>query len=396
MTLHELRARVVADFRAEGALSEIYRASMAEQELDSAWSVARALVHLGQANAEQQRTFDDFRVDGVPRVGGRLTPKTFANWVTHPGEHVGPFSEAFDAIALPMLRAKLAQLGEHADVRLRQDPATSTTTAVKMLGFAAQVLGMSVPGVELDAKSDSLIVGVPAWPPVARVGGGASSRAPLEQLFLAGHHLSKHRAAAYVTQLLPGADDLRTLVEAMRELCASFVVRGNEGGKLAVQATAKVLKEFSSSAELHALNQLVASWPTALDLAGWRFAVEATACRAGLSVSQDLQVAERMLAKRHLVPAELRNDLVNDVLAYSISSEALAVRRALGLTLGESREGGFEPALSRSGATDISTRCATAEGPKADRAQETARSKLPFIIIALILAFAVVGIALSL
>jgi hypothetical protein len=66
----------------------------------------------------------------------------------------------------------------------------------------------------------------------------------------------------------------------------------------------------------------------------WNQAVELTACRAGLIVSGDLEVAKKILSAEQQLPGDLSPaDKMKELLLYSVSEEYSRVRQALGIAV---------------------------------------------------------------
>jgi hypothetical protein len=66
----------------------------------------------------------------------------------------------------------------------------------------------------------------------------------------------------------------------------------------------------------------------------WNQAVELTACRAGLIVSGDLEVAKKILSAEQQLPGDMSPaDKMKELLLYSVSEEYARVRQALGVAV---------------------------------------------------------------
>jgi golgin subfamily B member 1 len=66
----------------------------------------------------------------------------------------------------------------------------------------------------------------------------------------------------------------------------------------------------------------------------WNQAVEVTACRAGLIVSGDLEIAKKILAAEPQLPGDLSAaDKMKELLLYFTSDNYFEVRRQLGLVI---------------------------------------------------------------
>jgi hypothetical protein len=66
----------------------------------------------------------------------------------------------------------------------------------------------------------------------------------------------------------------------------------------------------------------------------WNQAVELTACRAGLLVCGDLEIAKRIIASEPQLPGDKSPaEKMQDLLLFSTSEEYSALRRALGIAI---------------------------------------------------------------
>ena len=64
-------------------------------------------------------------------------------------------------------------------------------------------------------------------------------------------------------------------------------------------------------------------------------AVELTACRAGLLLCGDLEIAKKIIAAEPQVPGDLPpQDKLKELVLFSISPNYFALRKALGITIG--------------------------------------------------------------
>jgi hypothetical protein len=62
--------------------------------------------------------------------------------------------------------------------------------------------------------------------------------------------------------------------------------------------------------------------------------VELTACRTGLIVSGDLEVAKKILSAEEQLPGDLSTaDKMKELLLYFVSDEYTQVRKALGISV---------------------------------------------------------------
>jgi len=67
----------------------------------------------------------------------------------------------------------------------------------------------------------------------------------------------------------------------------------------------------------------------------WSQAVELTACRAGLLLCGDLEIAKKIIAAEPQVPGDLPpQDKLKELVLFSISTNYFALRKSLGIAIG--------------------------------------------------------------
>jgi hypothetical protein len=90
--------------------------------------------------------------------------------------------------------------------------------------------------------------------------------------------------------------------------------------------------------ELQALSKVVNRFIKAqenVDIKKWINAVELTGCRAGFLLSNDLEVAARMIqAESGAVDEMSPKEKIKDLVLFSISEEYFRLRESLGITIG--------------------------------------------------------------
>src|SRR5690606_25637250 len=66
----------------------------------------------------------------------------------------------------------------------------------------------------------------------------------------------------------------------------------------------------------------------------WNQAVEMTACRAGLLLCGDLEIAKKIIAQEPQIPGGLTpQEKLKDLMMFSVSVEYCALRKALGVAI---------------------------------------------------------------
>jgi hypothetical protein len=90
-------------------------------------------------------------------------------------------------------------------------------------------------------------------------------------------------------------------------------------------------------AHLEGLRQVVKQFIAAgakANIKAWNQAVEYTACRAGLLLCGDLEIAKKIIALEPQAPGAVSaQDKIKDLLVFSASVEYCALRKALGVAI---------------------------------------------------------------
>jgi hypothetical protein len=106
----------------------------------------------------------------------------------------------------------------------------------------------------------------------------------------------------------------------------------------AVNATALELTKHMQPVQRESLKIVVQRWMedgAKADLKRWIQAIEITACRAGLLLCSDLEIAKNIIAAEPQLPGDLpQADKVKELLIYSVSEQYFAVRKGLGIAVG--------------------------------------------------------------
>jgi hypothetical protein len=174
------------------------------------------------------------------------------------------------------------------------DPNASTVSAARAIAWAAATLGLRPPPVFLAPESDTGFEMVTATPPATRAGAKVLSGLGAKALaFAAGRHLSWYREEHFVCSLVPSVPYLEDLFVAALTLGSSSVELAPE-----VAARAKIIADAMrpclEAPQLERIRRLVARFLArggVANLKRWARAADRTACRAGLLLCGDLEVA---------------------------------------------------------------------------------------------------------
>jgi tetratricopeptide (TPR) repeat protein len=339
--IKEQRAILEQDALRVDPYRALYRLYLHKQTYDEAWCVAAAICFMHKADAEEQRFFEDYKPQGMLAVRGRLTNDHWVRHLFHADENLY-VSKVFEMIAAAALQAKIAQLRMQnklpvLNAKFKQDPASSTVTFAKTFGWAAQVLGIQTP--ELFVRNDvpGSVVAVPAMPPASVAGQTVlSGFSPQELAFLCGKHLSNYRGEHYIRTLFPTQAELTIMLFAGVMIAAPSTPMPPDIAKQ-VQTTAHELAKYMEPVQMEGLRAVVKKFieeGAKANIRRWSQAVELTACRAGLLVSGDLEIAKKILAAEPTNPGDLTAaEKMKELLVFAVSEHYAALRKTLGIAI---------------------------------------------------------------
>ncbi|HEY4012646.1 MAG TPA: tetratricopeptide repeat protein [Polyangiaceae bacterium] len=321
----------------------LYKLYVQMHEYDRAWCMCAALAFLRKAEEEEQRFFEEYRPRGMIQVKNRLDNEGWKN-VFHKDENENLYiGKIFEMVTEAALVAKTNQLKlskqlPNLDKRFKQDPATSTVTFAKTFGWAAQVLGVAAPELYVRNDVPGALVAVPANPRASVAGQTVlTGFTPQELTFIVGKHLSGYRGEHYIKNLFPTLNELKVILFAgVKLVMPEFTVPGEMAQ--VVNATATELAKHIQPRQIDWLKMVVQRWMedgAKADLKRWMQATELTACRAGLLLCADLEIAKKIIAAEPQLPGDPpAADKVKELLLFSVSEQYFAVRKALGIAVG--------------------------------------------------------------
>ena len=320
----------------------LYRLYLQKHSYDEAWCIAAAMAFMKKIDGEEKQFFEDYRPQGMLPVKGRLSNEHWVRFLFHPDENIY-VSKVMEMIAPAALQAKIAQLQAQGklptlDKRFKQDPATSTVTFAKTFGWAAQVLG--IPSPELYVRNDvpGSIVAVPAVPPASLAGQTVlTGFQPQELTFICGKHLSYYRGEHYIRTLFPTQAELTIMLFAGVMIAAPNTPMPADL-QAQIRATAQELAKYMQPVQLEGLRIVVKKFideGAKANIKRWNQAVEQTACRAGLLVCADLEIAKKIIGAEPTLPGDLTpQEKIKDLLLFSVSESYSQLRKALGIAVG--------------------------------------------------------------
>jgi hypothetical protein len=171
---------------------------------------------------------------------------------------------------------------------------------------------------------------------VLGAGAFADGMGPLESAFIAGVELAHALPGLRLRTLLPNVTSLKSwLLGAIRLLKPKFPVAGEI--EASVVDAARVL-ETSATGEyrdhlVHTVSKLLTD-SAALDLKRWVRSVDQAADRAGLVLCGDLETSVTLIRSEPARQGSIEPvSRARDVLTYSVSSNYLALRERLGISV---------------------------------------------------------------
>ena len=325
----------VAPYRA------LYQLYYRKQAYDEAWCMCAALSFLRRADEDQQKFFEDYRPKGIPAVRSRLDNEMWRKHVFHRDEdlHIGLI---FEMLTNAALTAKMRQLQAAKqlpvlDKRYKQEPHTTTVTFAKTFFHVAKVLGITPPELYVHTNIQGGLTAAPIIP-FASVAGQSvlSGFTPHELSFIVAKHLNYYRGEHYIKNIFATQSELTQLFFAgLRMVLPDAPVPPDMIQNADV--TAKALAPFMQPQHQEGLRHVVRKFmeaKAAINIKRWLQSTELTACRSGLVVCGDLEVAKKILLIEPQVPGDMSpQDKITELIVFSVSNDYFAIRKALGLTI---------------------------------------------------------------
>lgn len=305
---------------------------------EQAFLAASVLVHLGEADLDEQLYFDQFRDQGPVRPSRSLNDETWQ--LLYPPGHDANVRGVLALVAPVAIEYRLEQLRTRGmlpklDPATRQDPQTSTVSLTRTFVWACKVLDVPLPDIYVGDEVPGGIAAVPAEMPSAMVGKSVLSGRSLKELaFLVGRDVTYYRPEHYVLVLYPSLQDLTgVFLAAVRAVRPKLAVP--EQGRRDILALASLIESRLNESEMQQLSELVQRFDASggrVDLVSWAQSIELTATRCGFVLCGDLDVCSQALGKDERAVAELAAvDRMNDLVPFAASEAYVKVREALGL-----------------------------------------------------------------
>ena len=311
-------------------LFEMYKAGGLH---DKAFCVARTLVFLKQATADEQALFGRFPAASARRARGRIADDLIRRCVLPADQE--PLVTNILAFLMPTL---VAWRSKPRPPSLRGaeaiDVSESPSAAAQALAYVCGVLGVSLPELYFQPAEagDAVLISArgPGDPrPVMIVQAGLlREREEGDVVFEVARHTFDLYAPLYAFSILERSP------EALKQLlvaCSLLGERGGEGGP----AIAPIVAEIQARAAPAALEQVkaLARQLGATDVKVWARAAAVAGYRFGLLLGNDLSAAAHAIAAEQRVGNLSGKDALKELIIYSVSEAYFEARQAIGIAV---------------------------------------------------------------
>jgi tetratricopeptide (TPR) repeat protein len=318
---------------------QLFRLYLDAQQLDQAWCVARALVFLGAATAEEAQLHQLHEPADFPATRAVMSEDVWRH-IYHPEENrfiSAVFSVMWKVVALARAR-RHSELGlDRKDV---VDVSKDPSLLAQVIVYASRTLNLELPELYVEEKKRGVVslancvVKGELTPGLIVRQNFLEVSSRRQVAFVLTRMLARMRPEHYLKLALPTTAELKAAF-----LAAIVLVQPGLGippelheevtelaGKLRAGLPPRRMEELFTVVKLFLKSE------TAVDLSRWALAVETTAHRAGLILCGDLKTAAELVTQeRTFVGGPGPQDKVNELLLYSVSEDYFAVRRLLGL-----------------------------------------------------------------
>ncbi len=313
-------------------------------QYDRAWCVTSVLAFLRQADAEEQRFYEQYKGKGLARAKARLNEEMWQKMVYHPEED--RFISAVFASVSQSIGAVRAR--EHKDWGLkrkeRHDSQNDQLLFSKVFNYVSQVLNIPQPELylrptspgEMDmANAREKVQLIPAFVVGAQLLQGRSEK---ELAYVVGKKLCLMRPDHFVRwpHVVPTVSELKVVFLAALKLAVPSVPIKPDVAE-PVSQYLELLRRMVPPQLVEQLVVVVQRFLAAkaeADLNRWSNAVDYTATRAGYLMCGDLEIAARMASAEPMTVGSVDpKDKVRDLVQWTISDEYFALRDQLGLTI---------------------------------------------------------------
>lgn len=313
---------------------DLHRVCARLGDLDRDYAACAVLVHLGEADVDEQEVYRRFAPETTARPRASLDPQSWSELSA--AEHDEVVSHIVHAIAPAAVALRIEQL--KAARRLpelgraeRQDPEKSTLTAVRTVAWACRVLGMGIP--EVYTTPEDLPGGIAHLPlpePALLLGKSMlTGRSVPELVFAIARELSGQHLTGRLVTFYPTLPELRSVLVAA---VAQIVPSSLPSDVLSIRDALQGRLDAARRGELERAVGALQARGGRLDLKPWIRAIELASCRAAYLACGDITAAARMLAVDGRVVGGLHAaDRIRDLIPFSVSARCSKVRHGIGV-----------------------------------------------------------------
>lgn len=317
-------------------LFEIY---LGRRELDKAFCVARTLVFVKQANAQETALFNRYPQPEFRRIRQRLSEDVLRRCVFHPDEDAGV--AAVLGLVAPVLagwRPKLLPYPLRPSDRV--DPDDDPSLVSQMLVYVTSVLGFPQPDLYFrpDEPGDVTVLGVhregAVRPTMIALAGALHERSENNLVFALGRHALDLYPPHYAFMVIDRSpENLKDVIFAAMSVCRVGSVELSSGGQALARELSKHLPPPAQEKLGVALQRMVKAGE--VDVKRWARAAELAGYRLGFLFSNDLTTAAHAIGQEQRMLGSFFSpkEALRELVVYSVSEEYFEARRGLGLNV---------------------------------------------------------------
>lgn len=302
--------------------------------LDEQFCAAAVLVRRGGATPEQSALYEAYRTNALPQPARGLSVAGWQKLFHSSRDRI--VGDILAEVASAVLIGRVTSLRRHSMLpELRpaehHDPAVSTVSAIRALGWSASTLGLATPPLYVTAESERELEIVMAVPPAIRVGQPLlAGRSSLDLAFMCGRFMSYFRADHFVLAMVPTVGHLEEIFWAALTIGAPHLsLKPDLRARLQLVAeTIEAMLEPHARAALVENARAFLASGQSFGLAEWARGAELTGNRAGLLLCSDLETACSLLTKE-----PNGKDGIADLEEFWISDAASELRAELGIAI---------------------------------------------------------------
>jgi tetratricopeptide (TPR) repeat protein len=312
-------------------------------EHDKAFVVAEILVFLRGQQQDEELFYHEHKSKVAPHAAGNLTPDDHERCVTHPHER-GAMRNLMELLGVEVAKAFPVDLARYDLKKDDKHGPKSDLPLRKLADELAGVLGAPMFDMWFTRKQDLGFFLENAQPPVLIVGANVPRKVQeKDQRFQIARLLERLKGGHHLVELLPNKD-LEALFWAAIKLADPSASVPTDPATLnnMIHRIERSLSSRGKKLIYDMRQQLISSRP---DFAKYRASTVNTAYRAGLVLTNDIEVAVRNIAKEHPdirpVFADAKGAAntvgkipeVRELLAFAVSEEYFAARAKLGFSI---------------------------------------------------------------